>query len=104
MRRNDIDDKRQTSSIKIKDATKDFSKDTNKRFDFNLNDDTKSDLFIKDITCDSNPKPTIDNFSSSEIKIPFISHLSFYIEKKKKELVNLTSIKNPRKRYTNILE
>ncbi|MER5176113.1 MAG: hypothetical protein ABJB76_04275 [Candidatus Nitrosocosmicus sp.] len=93
---NDIDDKRQISSIKIEDATKDFLKDTNKRFDFNLDNDTKSDLFIKDITSDLNLKPTIDNSSSSsssssEIKIPFISQVSFYIDHKKKELVNLTS-------------
>ncbi len=95
--KNDIDDKRQISSIEIKNATKDFLKDTNKRFDFNLNNDTKSDLFIKDNTSDLNPKSTIDNSSfssspsSSEIKIPFISQVSFYIDQKKKELVNLTS-------------
>ena len=89
---NDIDDKRQISSIKIKNATKDILKETNKRFDFNLNNDTKSDLFIKDNTSDLNPKSTINksssssSSSSSEIKIAFISQVSFYIESKEKRI------------------
>ena len=59
-------------------------KDTNKRFDFNLNDDTKSDLFIKDIACDLNPKPTIDNYLQQKLKYHLFHIYLFTLRKRKK--------------------
>ena len=65
----------------------DFLKDTGKRsnlnlnLNLNLNDDIKSDLFIKNIISDSlNSELTDDPLS--EIKIPFTSQVSSFIDQK----------------------
>ena len=79
---NDIDDKGQSSSSeKINEFTQDFYKDADKKLDSNINNESKSDIFINDGASNLNPNP-VDNYSlsASDIEIPFISQVSFYID------------------------
>ncbi len=59
--------------------------------DLNLNDDIKSDIFIKNIASDLNSEFTDD--SLSEITIPFISQVSSFIAQSKKACFELENNK-----------
>ena len=90
---NDIDDKVQSSSSeKINEFTQDFYKDADKKLDSNINNESKSDFFINDGASNLDPNP-VDNYSlsASDIEIPFISQVSFYIDQKKKEIFKLNN-------------
>ena len=71
----------------------DFLKDTAKKSNpnLNLNDDLKSDLFIKNIVSDLNSEFTDDPLS--EITIPFTSQVSSFIAQSKKECFKLENNK-----------
>jgi hypothetical protein len=84
----DIDDIVQSSSSeKINEFTQDFYKDADKKLDSNINNESKSDFFINDGASNLAPNP-VNNYSlsASDIEIPFISQISFYIDQKKKEI------------------
>ncbi len=95
---NNDDYEKQIFSIRKEEGDMaDFLKDTatisnpNLNLYVNLNDDIKSDIFIKNITSDLKSEFTDD--SSVEINIPFNSQVSFFISQSKKKCSKLENNK-----------